>query len=88
MERFHLVLLQLNPEGHEEVLLTRASSLLDQNLIMCSLPGVKAFPDQPPDHMEISNVAHTFKDHCLEDNEMLRILPTCLHHPELVSQCP
>ena len=65
MERFFPVIIQLVLLGCGEVLLICTSSILDQHMMLASIPGIKTFPDTPPAFMGGGNVVRVLQDQSL-----------------------
>ena len=71
-----------------DAMIAHASHILNHNLVLARLPCIYIFP-YPTSDCPISNhVAHALQNHRLEDDEMLRVPPTCPNYPELVAQSP
>ena len=82
------VLRRLLPLGNGKVLLAGPHGIFGQHRMLAFPPGIQPFFYSMSDRLGFGNMTGSLQDHCLEDDEPLRVPPSIPHPLHLLPQRP
>ena len=82
------MLRRLLSPGGGHIVLARPEGVPDKHRMLAAPPGLQPFLYLAPDRMGCGDMAGSLQDHCLKDDEPLRVPPTIPHPLQLSAEQP